>query len=273
MRLIDRAGLLLAAVLLGGCDDAAMVNRFAPVEDVATAKKYIGLLRDGGFEQIEKDMDPALMTSETRQKLGHMAALIAPQRPTSVKVVGAQVSRVSRPERSYTDTSITLEYQFPGKWLIANVVTRKADRDLTIIGLHVKPIDDSLENINRFTLAGKSPLQYGVLGLAVAIPVFILCTVIVCARTRIARLKWLWILCILFGVGQFGVNWTTGEYQLQPIGFQLLGAGAFAPPYGPWTLTIALPLGAVIFLVLRERLAAGPGEAPSPPAAVPPPSP
>jgi len=34
----------------------------------------------------------------------------------------------------------------------------------------------------------------------------------------------------------------------------LLGAGAFAPAYGPWVISISLPLGAVIFMMKRKGL-------------------
>ena len=41
------------------------------------------------------------------------------------------------------------------------------------------------------------------------------------------------MLFILFGVGRFAVNWTTGVWQINPIYIRLFSASAVANPYGP----------------------------------------
>jgi hypothetical protein len=48
------------------------------------------------------------------------------------------------------------------------------------------------------------------------------------------------------------VNWTTGEWDIAPLSVQLLSASAFAPLYGPWTVSVSLPLGALMFLIYRR---------------------
>jgi hypothetical protein len=57
----------------------------------------------------------------------------------------------------------------------------------------------------------------------------------------------------LLGVGKFAVNWTTGQWGFMPLSFQLFSAGAFAPLYGAWTLSISLPIGAIWFLLRRKN--------------------
>jgi hypothetical protein len=151
---------------------------------------------------------------------------------------------------------LSFEYQFPSKWLLINVATQKKGGVSTIIGFNVYPLSDSLENINRFTLTGKTPLQYATLAFAILIPLFILSVLVLCIRTKMTKRKWLWIIFILFGIGRLTVNWTTGQWQVAPLYFLLLGSGAFAPPYGAWLISISLPLGAILFLFRRKKLVA-----------------
>ena len=69
------------------------------------------------------------------------------------------------------------------------------------------------------------------------------------------RLKFLWFLFIIVGVGKLTMNWTTGQLTTHPLAFQLLGASYFRPGlYGPWLFSASWPLGAVIFYFRRKRL-------------------
>ena len=243
--------IFVAVLLLGliaGCDQSRQLKAMTPSRDEQTAKSYIDLLREHKFEQIEQDIDPGIKAPNLHDTLVEMAELIPARDPTSVKVVGANTFKSPDVYKS----NITFEYQFSDKWLLANVAIQKKDGVSTIIGFNVNRLSDSLENLNKFELAGKSMLQYVVLAGTILIPLFSLYALVLCARTRIAKRKWLWIVFILFGIGRFAVNWTTGQWGFMPLYFQLFGAGAFAPLYGAWTLSISLPLGAIWFLVRRK---------------------
>jgi hypothetical protein len=142
--------------------------------------------------------------------------------------------------------------------LLINVARRIRPDGTTIDGFNVQPIKDSLENMNKFTFDGKGALYYLVFSLAIAIPVFIIYTTVLCARTKIEKRKWLWLIFILCGLTNFSLNWTTGEWRFLPMQFELLGAGFFSVPYGPWILSVGLPLGAVVFLLRRRKLGPSP---------------
>jgi hypothetical protein len=78
---------------------------------------------------------------------------------------------------------------------------------------------------------------------------------VVCARTRLAKRKWLWLVFVALGVVQFQFNWTTGAWGIQPLAFLLLGAGyTQAGPVAPLVFTLAFPLGALVFLARRKAL-------------------
>jgi asparagine N-glycosylation enzyme membrane subunit Stt3 len=68
------------------------------------------------------------------------------------------------------------------------------------------------------------------------------------------RRKWLWILFILFGFGKLSINWTTGQWGVMVLAAQLFSASAAAAYFGPWIVSVSLPVGAVLFLIKRRRL-------------------
>jgi hypothetical protein len=94
----------------------------------------------------------------------------------------------------------------------------------------------------------------GVLGFAIFVPLITLWALVSCVRTKLKGRKWPWVLFILLGIGKFAVNWTTGAWEFAPISVQLFGASATAPFYGPWTVAVSLPLGAIAFLAFRNKL-------------------
>jgi hypothetical protein len=263
---VGLVGLFLA--VLSGCNQATLMKTMIPQEDEAITRRYVDDLRQNRLDQVEHDMDPELKDSNLHGTLAYMAAMFPAQEPLSTKVVGFRSFFGSSGR-----TAITLEYEFPQKWLLAEVVTQKSDGVTTIVGFHVTPIEDSLENINRFTLVGKGTTQYGILSLAVLAPLFSLYVFVLCIKTRMGKKKWLWLIFILLGIGKLVVNWTTGQVFFTPLAIQLPPAGANAQLYGPWLVYVSIPLGAIMFLIMRKRLAGpvqqtqqdAPGTPPPPP--------
>jgi hypothetical protein len=247
---------ILVLIILSGCNQngEGLLRQFTPPEDEASATNYISLLRQGGFEHIQKDMDSSMTNAETHDMLVKMAALIPAQEPISVKIIGAQQFNSDEIYK----INLSFEYQFPTNWILINVALQRKAGITTIWGFHVRLIPDSLEHLNGFKLTGKNVFQYAIFGLAILIPIFILCALLLCILTKNVKRKWLWIIFILFGFGRITMNWTTGHWQFGLLYFQLFGAGAFAPLYGAWLITVSIPLGAIIFLLKRKQLTALP---------------
>jgi hypothetical protein len=227
-----------------GCNRAALVKKVVPQEDEVFARKYVGLLRQRAFDQIEPKLDPSISALGVRKALDSMADLFPAEEPTSTKVVGYKFHH-----------SLTLEYEFPDRWLLVDMSINRVGDYSTITSFRVTPIPDSLEYINRFSLAGKSGLQYVILGLAVAAPIFTFFVLAVCLRTRNQTRKWLWAIFILVGVGKLGVNWTTGALIFTPLAVNIPCGGATTTNgfYGPWVVAVHFPLGAILFLRKRSR--------------------
>ncbi|MEI7037627.1 hypothetical protein WAT24_12735 [Fulvimonas yonginensis] len=248
-------------MLVGGCDHAGRLKAVSSPAEEKLATHYIDLLRAHRYGQIEQDMDRALQTPALHEQVVAMARILPAPAPLSVKLVGVTTFEGSGLRQS----NHTFEYQYPDRWLLINVAVQRKDGAATIVGFHVQQLTSSLEEANRFRLAGKSPLHYLVLTGAVLVPLLCLFALVACIRTPLPHRKWLWILFILLGVCSLSINWTTGEWRFLPVSFQLFGAAAFQPAYGPWTVSVSLPLGAIWFLARRKRFREQAGEAGVPP--------
>jgi hypothetical protein len=245
---------LLPVLFMLGCNQKSqqqMLEKFSTPEDQAVAKAYISDLQARKLDVIENDIDSSIKSPDTHAMLVHMAGFLPGGSPTSIKLIGAQ--RIYNPAGIVTNT--TFEYQWNNKWIICNVAVQKLTK--TIVGINVYLRKESLEQQNRFTLTGKSPAQYAILAGAVLAFSLTLYALWACIRTKGLARKWLWIIFIVFGFGLLSTNWSTGAVGYQLIYVTLFSAGAFAPYYGPWTIAMSVPVGAVAFLWRRWRLSSG----------------
>lgn len=261
MRWIIGTSVLLCLLLLAGCQASRLAQLFGSPADEKAASHYVDLLRDRQYAAIEAVVDPSQRRPDLHQKLETMASYLPSASPTSVKVVGVQSMQRSG-ERTI---SYTFQYQYPDRWLLIRVVRRTTDGSTTLLGLRVQPLPAALETINRFTLHGKSALQYAVLAAAIVVPLLCIYALALCVRTPLRGRRWPWILFIIFGLVTVSVNWTSGQWNVQAISFLLFGAGASKAPYGPWIISVGFPLGAIWFLARRRHLIRQATQAPVPP--------
>jgi hypothetical protein len=124
------------------------------------------------------------------------------------------------------------------------------------LAFNVNALPRPLAEINAFTFAGKGPLHYVFLVLAIGAVCLCVGTFILAIRTPNIRWKWLWAIFCLIGVCQFSLNWTTGATNIMPAHIALLGAGFSSRAFGmPWIISWSVPIGAIAFLIKRWRLA------------------
>ncbi|MBC3873794.1 hypothetical protein [Undibacterium flavidum] len=246
--------LLLSAFVLSltACNKDELLQKFASPEEQVFAKQYIRHLQLREFEAIERAVDPSIQDQNLRNILQQMADLLPTGEPTVVTLIGAhrQISD------GYTSLNLTYEYGYADKWILANVNIKKSADTMSIIGFSVTPQPNSIEVINQFSLSGKSALHYLILTLAIIFPLITLLALVICVRMKMRGRKWPWVLFILAGFGTLAINWTSGVVQFIPVSVRLFSASAVAPIYGPWTVAISLPIGAICFLIFRKNHAA-----------------
>ena len=238
-------------LFIQGCSQEELLEKFTPKAEVEFAKKYFSLFQSEDYETIEESIDANLKNSDLRSQLVQIANFFPKESPKKIDIVGSRTFEMA----DNWQANLTFQYEFSQNWLIANIVLERIeDGDLVVKGVNVNPIQDSLQNINKFTLKDKSVIHYIFLTLAVLTPLFIVVTFVFCLRTPIKKRKWLWSIFVLLGFVQCTINWSTGEIFYQLISFNLLGAGFFyGNQFGPVMLKIAFPLGAIMFWIRRKK--------------------
>jgi len=249
MRIWLLPGAVLLALALFGCDSQKMMMKFVSEKENKTAQGFIEDIRTGNFTPILAAIDPQLAPQLNTDILRRVQALFGGRPVKSVKIVGSHTN-VTPEFKRY---SFAYEYELTGQWLIADIVLQPEKGHLQIEGFHAVQMSQSLEQLNAFTLAGRSAKFLIALGLAVIFPIFVIGTAIVCWRTTIPRRKWWWRIFVLLGITTVTLNWTTGEIAFQPLSLNILSVGMTRELYGPWILQLGLPVGAMLFWIWRRK--------------------
>jgi hypothetical protein len=246
---------LLSAALaaLCGCSRTALVEKMAPQDVQQASLKAVSDLRARHFDALNQTLVDSLRNQDHAADFNAMASFFPDEQPKAVNPVGYYFNTGTSGSRY----DITYEYEFSHLWVLVQFSWVRADGNLRILNFHVNSSRDSLAQRNAFTFKGTGPVHYVVLLLGTVALAVSLTSLVACIRTKNLKRRWLWIIFIIFGIGAFSVNWTTGAYQIAFLRVQLLSFSAFAPAGEPWTVAVSVPVGAVVFLErLRRRRSA-----------------
>ncbi|MGD8786938.1 MAG: hypothetical protein PVJ60_05900 [Phycisphaerales bacterium] len=245
--------LFIYPILSIGCNFKEQLKKqfgkIVPKETDKFARTYIDILRKGDIEQAEKLLDSRIANSKTRSELQKCFNYLNQGEPISTEVISVTILRKKGERR----TNLKYQLQFKETWLLTSVTVADIDGKQQILGFHVNTIPRSLEEINAFTLSGKSFRHYIILLIAIGIPIFIICMIVLCVRTKMKR-KWLWIIFMLLGFGRLSFNWTSGQMGYQPLFIQLIPTSAFKGLYAPLFIYISVPVGALLFILKRYKI-------------------
>ncbi|MDM8559793.1 hypothetical protein [Candidatus Parabeggiatoa sp. HSG14] len=237
-------------LLLAGCNPEVFFEKLIPNEEIAFSKQYFALFQSRNFDAIEKKINPTSKNDLLRYKLEQMAAFFPEEEPKAINTVDSHIFKTTK----LWQGTFTFQYEFQNKWLLAHIVLEKKEDIFLVNAVNVKPLSDSLENINQFTFQEKSAMSYLIFALAIILPLFTVFTLAFCLKTPIPKGKWFWMIFILFGFTQVVVNWTTGGIIIKPISFQLFSSSFIkASFYAPVFVSISFPLGAIIFWIKRKK--------------------
>jgi len=251
---------ILLAILTFGCHQSTSPDSDPTAPHLVLAKEFFELVRTRNLDYAQTSINPALVKPELQQTLQQLAALFPQEVPRDVKTIGnlVDVHYDTVAGRGTTETwraHVTFQYEFQNAWLLAGATLSKQAGAIVIDAAQVDPIAGPLDKINSFSFQHKSLTHYAVLAAACVIAVFILAALVTCLRTPLRKRKWLWLIFIALGVGQIALNWTTGDISWKLVNLQLFGTGFLqASPYAAVYLVTSFPLGALIFLVRRNRL-------------------
>ena len=250
-------GVAFCALFFAGClDEKEMIRKFTPRDDDQFARQFVELIRQARYDEAAPMLEPAVAEKAGADGLTQLHRIVDHGDPIGVELIGVNTGFFKPWDNSGSSRQANLVYQiqFPDAWVVATIVVRSNAQGRQIVSAFFQPVRDNLQELNRFTLSNKSPRHYVFLAGVILVPLFIIFAVIVCIRSRVRR-RWLWIPFILIGFGQVRLDWTTGQWDVQPLSFSLLGAGGMrASSYAALVLTVSIPLGAIVFLILRRRL-------------------
>lgn len=253
------AALICCCVVLGTSAGAFDTAIFDTSEDEARADKLLSHLRAGDYESLFALLPEGTNQDEIKVKFDEMKAAIPEGDPVAYERVGwnfSTIKSINGPETK--TTNIQLEYEFEGAWVLLTTAFVEADGITELKTFRVHQLEQSLRETYKVDWSEAGLVNYVFVGLAIIIPIFILVTVVICARTKNVRRKWLWIIFILFGITSYEFNWTTGSVSAHWGQFQFLGAGyEQANGFAPLIISISLPLGAALFLWRRRHVKDG----------------
>lgn len=245
------AGLYVGLTVWSFTNQDRLIEKFAPADEVAIGRQYIDLLRSKKISEIETTLDPTVKNSATRSAIERAAALFPAQAPRRTKLVGYHWDT----SNSETNYDVAYELVYRHTWLFIVVSFKKNNDGIILESAEVQPLTDSLEHMNALNSGHKRLGQYLMALTTLAVGVFVIATLFICARTPTVRHKWLWMILICIGVVQFSMNWTTGEYSVEILSFHVPASGmSQAGSYSPWMFFFTVPAGAVVFLLRRGRL-------------------
>jgi hypothetical protein len=132
----------------------------------------------------------------------------------------------------------------------------------SVAGFHWQPARQSLRQENALAFTTK-PIGYS-LFFAAGVLMAALSLAGLVAAIR-AHLRWWWAIVAILGLFKISLYWTTGDLAIAPLSVQLFSFSAFrAGLVGPWTVSISLPIGALLtwWKLIAKRRAASPTQPP-----------
>lgn len=234
---------LVAAGLLG----CAMLK--PPAELDSLGRRALRAIAAGDSAALGQVADASMPTSAADDDYRAVALTLTAWAPDSVALVGWNVNVTGQSRNA----QLTYELHGHQGWGLAILSFAGRTEGYRLVGLNLTPQASSLASLNAFRFRGRGPAHYLVLFATVASVLFTLATAVGVWRTPMPRRRLLALLALL-SFGSVALNWTTGQWTVQPTNLLLFGGAVVRVGFvGPWVLTCGLPLGACIALWRRAE--------------------
>ncbi len=245
---------LLMSFSICGCTPSKFLKLIANEKVDKQARTFIDYMLHEEYDKAMKVFDPEFVNEDTKPTFIKVHTYLEKGNLISIELINARWTKIMSNEGDYKIHDLAYQLHFKNGWIVAEVIVKKQGNKFTIYGFHVNEIPNSLKDLNAFSLKDKSFFHYMFLAYAIIIPIYVILSIIFCAKSKI-RKKWLWIIFILLGIGGISINWTTGQILVNILSVNLLGAGLLRSGlYGPWMLRLGFPLGAIMFFIFYKRI-------------------
>jgi len=256
----------MITVLITSCGQNYIEESKVPELENKFALAYIDSLKNGSVDYCYNLIMPEYQNQQAMDYLRNVHINLSTRKLISTNVIGYRVTKMN--DTKYTH--LEYEYEHDIDWAYFTINLINIGGIIKVQGFNGNGFQESLVKANSFSLQGKSFGHYLTLLLMIAIPLFILTTIVFIIITPIKR-KLLWIIFALFGIFAIHFNWGTGDFmllirQLSPDGkmdmvksaflkISILGAGYTRPSVlYPWIMHFAIPVGAILFWIKRTKI-------------------
>ncbi|MGD9108071.1 MAG: hypothetical protein PVI75_02750 [Gammaproteobacteria bacterium] len=227
------------------------VSKDKQVEAFDLMHKFITGMRKKQYKKLEGLVDPEKIKRGVLVKFANYFNSNVPRiEPKKVTLVGYHYTkRIGKP---IVNINVSFMYEYTKNVFLLNLYYIKHMESSKIAGFHFYGLTQPLDKLCKVSFKHLSKKRVFMLAMCTIMPLIVLFALLVCINTNISKRKWLWILFILFGFVVVRFNWTTQEFLVTPIGFQLFAfEWSRASCYAPLILGFSFPVGAVIFLLKR----------------------
>lgn len=244
-----RIWLALLMLALAGCSYDSINEQLSTPQERAFAAESVAVARRGDVAGLVARSDPAARAQLTPELVRQIAAMIPPGEP-ALRTVSVESNVVGGVTSSFK--AFNYEVGSGNRWAVVQLLVQTAPGKIRVLGLNVQPFSRSPSGELAFGFEGKGAIHCAWLVAMAAALLLSITAAVLAIRTRGVRYRWLWALGSLFSFATFSLNWANGAWIVAPVSFLVLGAAAFQQgPFAPWTLSFAIPVIAIIFLIRR----------------------
>jgi hypothetical protein len=245
---------LLFLLLVSACTEKLSAD---PIE---AAKGFVAPFQTGKYSAVEAVYGRAIRQEDEDAPFRQMFALFPRQRLLSVTGDWGETTVRHISGGAETTVDVVLVYRFEGDDDLRVFATLIPDaKSFRLTNLRFQLLPHALIAENAFSLAGKPFASYVFLAVAALAPIAIAFALFLLWRSPSLERRWILAALMIAGPIAVTLNWTTGEFSLALLHFQVLGTGVSqASPYDPWMIGVALPVFVITvgFIVLRKDLLA-----------------
>lgn len=239
----------LFSFVLCGCnqtDDLALLEMAAPGDEFA--RNFIEKIAKGETDSAYAKLDSELQSDDALSFLKSTGEKIETLDLADFKIVEQRVETRTETKTGRVKLySLGYEYVFEEGVVLFLMMLSETDKRTEVTSFNVEYLPEPLSRLTAFHFNDKSVLHYLFLFFGVAVPFFIITTMIAMLRSEMTvRKKLLWTLLILLvNMPQFSINWVTSDVDFSTFSISLFGFGITRPAlYLPWIFSFSLPLGA-----------------------------
>lgn len=229
--------------LVAACSASNTIEKGLTPQERAVIRGAIGDISRGDSAALARRMPPELLAKIPAAELAMNRAM--PKPPLEISILNANWL-IAGPDRKANAV-----YQVRGQsgWALVEARTLTTAGRTSLTGIVVRPASSDPASLNGFMQTRPGPAHVMMLLAMIAAIAVTIAGLLRIWRTNLFKWRWLWTIGALIGVTTLRMNWTTGAFYFQPLFFQLFSAGAAKSPiYGPWMLSVSIPLVALVTL-------------------------